>query len=164
VNVDYLVLAARIPQELAELRQTIARAERASQVAKQQVSDSDLYIDAVALNLHDFYTGLERIFRQIVTTVDRSMPISEGWHRDLLRQMCIELPGIRPRVLGETTCRTLDEFLRFRHVVRNVYAFQLDGDRVSRLAEDARVLLENIHSELITFVVFLEKAGHDTAT
>ncbi len=64
MNVDYLVLAARIPQELAELNQVISRAERGNIAAKQHAEDSDLYIDAVALNLHDFYTGLERIFRQ----------------------------------------------------------------------------------------------------
>lgn len=164
MNVDYLVLAARIPQDLSELKETIFRAERASRAAKQQASDSDLYIDAVALNLHDFYTGLERIFRQIVTTVDKSMPTNEGWHRDLLRQMCIELPGIRPRVLSETTCSALDEFLRFRHVVRNVYAFQLDGDRVSRLTGEAKALLKQIYAELMKFVVFLEQAGQDTTT
>jgi len=163
VNVDYLVLAARIPQELAELKQTISRAERANVAAKKQAGDADLYIDAIALNLHDFYTGLERIFRQIVTTVDRSMPSSEAWHRDLLRQMCVELPGIRPQVLTDVTCATLDEFLRFRHVVRNVYAFQLDGDRVSRLTEEAKTVLEQIHSELMKFVIFLEQAGQETA-
>lgn len=163
MNVDYLVLAARIPQELAELKQTISRAERANVVAKKQAGDADLYIDAIALNLHDFYTGLERIFRQIVTTVDRSVPSSEAWHRDLLRQMCVELPGIRPQVLTDTTCATLDEFLRFRHVVRNVYAFQLDGDRVSRLTVKARTVFEQIHFELMKFVIFLEQAGQETA-
>ncbi|HRO23725.1 MAG TPA: hypothetical protein PLR07_05440 [Promineifilum sp.] len=164
MNVDYLVLAARIPQELAELNQVISRAERGNIAAKQHAEDSDLYIDAVALNLHDFYTGLERIFRQIVTTVDRSMPASEAWHRDLLRQMCVELPGIRPRVLTEVTCTALDDFLRFRHVVRNVFAFQLDGDRVGHLTLEARTVFDQLYSELMMFVIFLEQSGQDTTS
>ena len=127
MNADFLVLAGRIRQETAELSTIIARAERACRVARQGGEDSDLYVDAMALNLHDFYSGLERIFRQIATTVDRSIPSGQEWHRDLLGQMCVDVPNIRPTVLTRDTCDALDEFMSFRHVVRNVYAFQLDG-------------------------------------
>ena len=39
--------------------------------------------------LHSFYSGAERIFREIARTVDASMPESVDWHRRLLRQMSI---------------------------------------------------------------------------
>jgi len=130
----YVVVGSRIRQEVAELEKVVARAEHAMQLA-QACQEHDLYLDSAALNLHDFYSGLERIFRHIATDVDRSFPLGSDWHRDLLRQMSIALPQIRPQVLCTQTSHRLDEYLRFRHVVRNIYAFALDGERVARLIE-----------------------------
>ncbi len=59
---DYLVVASRIRQELTDLERVVTRAERAITATHQRPEDQDLYIDSAALNLHDFYTGLERIF------------------------------------------------------------------------------------------------------
>ena len=59
---------------LAELEWVVARAERAISAARHRAEDQDLYINSAALNLHDFYAGLERIFHQIATTVDGNLP------------------------------------------------------------------------------------------
>ena len=37
-------------------------------------SSDDYYLDGVALNLHGFYAGLERIFELIATAVDGVLP------------------------------------------------------------------------------------------
>lgn len=111
---DYLVVAERIRQELTDLEQVIARAERAITAAHQRPEDQDLYVDSAALNLHDFYTGLERIFQQIATTVDGNLPTGGEWHRDLLYQVQADLPDLRPPVLSTDAVKALDEFLRFR--------------------------------------------------
>ena len=128
---DYLVVADRIRQELTDLERVVARAERAITAARQRPEDQDLYIDSAALNLHDFYAGLERIFQQIATTIDGNLPTSGEWHRDLLRQMQADIPDLRPPVLSAEAAQVLDEFLRFRHIVRNIYAFQFDPERVA---------------------------------
>lgn len=159
MNADFLVLAGRIRQEVGELENVVARAGRASHVARKGREDSDLYVDAAALNLHDFYTGLERIFRQIAVTVDRSEPAGQEWHRDLLKQMCIDIPDLRPPVLSPEMCAALDEFMRFRHVVCNVYAFQLDGERVEQLVKGGQELMKRIAAELNEFAAFLERSG-----
>jgi hypothetical protein len=96
----YVVLADRIRLELAELERVVARAERAMRAAIQRPEDQDLYVDSAALNLHDFYSGLERIFRQIAATVDNHVPESPEWHRELLFQMVAEVPELRPAVLS----------------------------------------------------------------
>jgi hypothetical protein len=50
----YAVVAGRIRQELGELERIIARTERAIAAARERPEDQDLYLDAAALNLHDF--------------------------------------------------------------------------------------------------------------
>ena len=41
------------------------------------------------------------------------------WHLLLLEQMTKEVPGIRPAVISTETGTRLDEYRRFRHVIRN---------------------------------------------
>jgi len=131
VTKPYQVLTGRIRQELADLEIIVNRAERAMTAATRSTSENqDLFIDSVALSLHDFYTGLERIFSQIATVVDESMPEGREWHQDLLNQMGIAWSDLRPQVLSTETISFLDEYRRFRHVVRNVYAFEFELQRI----------------------------------
>jgi hypothetical protein len=125
----------RREQERSELEHCRKQAWTA---ARRRPEDQDLFIDSAALSLHDFYAGLERIFHQIATTVDGSLPADREWHRDLLQQMQADLPDLRPPVLSREARQAVDEFLRFRHVVRNIYAFQFDPERVERLVQLAQ--------------------------
>jgi len=133
----YIALAKRIRQELADLEQILARAERAITALLSRPQDSEFYVDSAALNLHDLYAGLERIFRQIAATVDDNLPTGAEWHRDLLFRMNDDLPEIRPPVLSGETVSGLDEFSRFRHVARNVYTFSLGENQIVRLVSEA---------------------------
>ena len=156
---EYVLLAGRIRRELSDLDRAVARADRAARVAQSETVDSELYIDAAALNLHGFYTGLERAFQQIAEIVDESIPAGAEWHRALLEQMCIEFPGVRPAVLSSAACQSLSEFMRFRHVVRNVYAYNLNPERVLQLVEECARLYSQIKVELSQFALLLEEIG-----
>jgi hypothetical protein len=68
VNERLLRLAERIRAELEELDRVVARVRHARD--QQQRTGDDLYLDSVALNLHGFYAGLERLFELIATRVD----------------------------------------------------------------------------------------------
>lgn len=157
------VVAARIRQELIELEKSVKRAERAMNAATGNESDNkDLFLDAAALSLHDFYTGLERILSQIARAIDGSMPEGREWHRDLLTQMGIALSELRPQVLSTETIYLLDEYRRFRHVVRNVYAFEFDRERVEPLIKRLGQCFIQMQEELLGFADFLEQLGEDS--
>jgi len=108
-------------------------------------------------NLHDFYTGVERIFRHIASTIDRALPTGRDWHQELLRQMAEERPGIRPAVISDETLDSLDEYRRFRHVVRNIYAFQFDPVRLERLVRALSPAFTRARGELEAFADFLAR-------
>ena len=153
---SYLVLAERIRKELEDLDRLVARANRAVSTAKKNPQDADLFLDSASLNLHDVYSGFERMFKQIAATVDGSVPTSAEWHRELLNQMELDLPKVRPPVLTRETIQRLDEYLRFRHVVRNVYTFSFDPERIGRLVNELEDVYEQVKLELSTFAEFLE--------
>ena len=157
----YAVIAARVRQELASLERVVDRAERAIAAARARPEEQDLYLDSAALNLHDFYAGLERIFRQIAVTVDQSIPSGPEWHRELLRQMNVALPQMRPQVISEETIKTIDEYLRFRHVVQNVYSFEFEPERIEHLVRCLRPSFEQVRVELLAFAEFLDELAQE---
>jgi hypothetical protein len=157
MNGQYAVVVGRIRQELHELERVVARAQRAIAVARRHPEDQDLYLDSAALNLHDFYGGIERILHQIAVSVDGSVPAGREWHRELLRQMSIALPRVRPRVLSTETVQALSEYLGFRHVVRNIYTFQFDPERIERLVVELAPTFSQVRTELEAFARVLEQ-------
>jgi hypothetical protein len=52
-------------------------------------------IRATASILHDFYSGIEKIFEKIALTIDNSLPSGEEWHIELLSQMAKPFSKIR---------------------------------------------------------------------
>ncbi|MBN2548924.1 MAG: hypothetical protein JXB15_07190 [Anaerolineales bacterium] len=155
----YIVLAERIRSELSDIEPLIERAERAVAAIQRNPENQDFFVDSAALNLHDFYSGLERIFQQIATNIDQHLPDSRDWHRELLEQMHLAISTLRPAVISESTLSSLDEFMRFRHVVRNVYTFTLDVKQIHRLVEMARPAFQSAQADLLNFALFLDEVG-----
>ncbi len=118
------VLSSRILRELGDIKVVVKRAIDGFDSAKR--NQDDLYLDAVALNLHAFYSATERVFEKIANDIDDSVPTGANWHRELLDQMVLEIEGIRPAVLSAELKEELEDYRGFRHVVRNVYTFHLN--------------------------------------
>lgn len=133
MNTLYQELSERIRGELTDLDRGVQRAQRNWPQAQKALGDQNVYVDSVALNLHGFYSGLERLFELIARNVDRTFPAGETWHRDLLQQMAKDRANVRPAVISPECARALDEFRRFRHLVRNVYTINLVPDRMKEL-------------------------------
>lgn len=151
------VLAARIRQESGELQRAIDRALGLLEKAESR-GELDL-LDGVALNLHSFYAGVERIFEDIAQEIDGAVPQGADWHRKLLVQMAAEVRDTRPAVISRATYQCLDEYLRFRHVVRNAYTFNLRPERVEELTQELHPCHARLRQELDSFAHFLEELG-----
>lgn len=148
-------LAIRIRQELDELERVLERVSEGWQRARR--SNDDYYLDGVALNLHGFYSGLERIFMLISAIIDCDLPQGENWHTLLLEKMTNEIPRVRPAVISKEISRRLNEYRGFRHVVRNVYTYRFDSTKVEKLVLSAPPLLTQLRAELSAFAAFLEQ-------
>jgi hypothetical protein len=156
VNSSYEELVERIRGEVPDLERVVQRALRAWPQAQRASGEQDAYLDSVALNLHGFYSGLERLFELIARHVDRTLPAGETWHRDLLQQMARDLADVRPAVIGQDSVLALDEFRRFRHLVRNVYTTNLVPSKMAGLMAALPELWSRLHAELLAFANFLE--------
>lgn len=154
MNQDAATLAIRIRAELADITQIVERTQRL--LSKAIDRNDDDYYDGVALNLHSFYTATERILEDIAREIDGAIPSGPKWHQDLLTQLAAEFPGIRPAVLKHSSRACLNEYRGLRHVIRNVYTFNLNPSRLQELVAMLPACHEALVQDLETFCTFLD--------
>jgi hypothetical protein len=113
---------------------------------------------ATAQFFANYYTCAETIFFRISQHFENNLP-KEKWHSALLDAMRLEIPGIRPRVLSDSTLRDLDEFRRFRYFTRYYFDIDYDWRRLSFLYDIFEGLREPLRTELAAFVKAIEIAA-----
>lgn len=152
-------LAARISRHLHDVEQVVNHSKEVYHEAINR--DDNVYFEALALNLHSFYLGVERIFEDIARTIDQGIPTGSDWHRLLLQQMASDMPPDRPTIINDTTYECLDEFRRFRHVVRHGYTTHLKIKSVKELAKGLPECFTAVQQDLHNFIQFLQQLTND---
>lgn len=108
---------------------------------------NEIEISALAALLHSFYTGIENIFKRIVLESGSALPSGESWHRELLDALS-QPSTARAAVISLPLRDRLREYLRFRHVFRQAYSFQLRWDKMSSLVLGCEETLCLLKAEL----------------
>lgn len=146
---------------VSDLEVELDRMKRLEQEIQQVQSEihhdserANLFYELQALKLHNFYTGCERIFSLVASELNGGLPSGFDWHKRLLQRMSLEYAD-RPPLLKKETARQLEEFLGFRHVVRNVYGFELDTERVQRLVDRYFVTWQQFEADVRAFMQWL---------
>ncbi len=142
-------LAAEIRHELDSLDQIRDQSSAAPR------DDAIFTLRARGSILHDFYNGIERVFVRIAEELNGGVPQGDQWHRQLVTDMSIAIPGVRPAVIDAALADALGEFLRFRHVFRNVYGFVLDPERMRPLEERLPVVLATFRTQIQVLLTWL---------
>jgi hypothetical protein len=151
-------LAASIRSEIDRLVAVVAEAELALRDFSE-ITPPLRELRGIGDIVHDFYTGIERIFEKIAPELNGGVPAGSAWHRELLESMALDLPTIRPPVIGRETVRILGEYLRFRHLFRNVYGFELEWERLQPLLKRLPAAWVAFQTDIRHFLVFLDEAS-----
>lgn len=149
-------VAARTRAELSELERAVQRAQEARREYPQS-GHRQYLLDSVALNLHSFYRGTERVFQLVAAELDEQTSSGEAWHLRLLHQMAREVAEVRPAVITPETVPLLDEVRKFRHFIRNAYTTQLDPKRMETVMNVLPDVWPSLQSQLLAFADFLDR-------
>lgn len=105
--------------------------------------------------IHDFYTGIERIFCRLAEDLEGGLPKGENWHSTLLDDMNLELSNVRPAVISVKLKDRLKEYLGFRHLFRNVYGFKLKKERLKVLIDNFDEVFSDFKNCMESFLGFI---------
>lgn len=152
----FAALRADIDREVRNLERLLCEL---NEILSTTPEGSAVRVRATGSVLHDFYTGVERVFRQIGVKIDQDLPMGEDWHIRLLQRMAVPMEGIRPRVIDEKLEAELEEYLRFRHLFRNIYGFELKWDRCQPLVENLDRVFSDLKEQIDKFESFLSSIG-----
>ena len=154
-------LTQRINDELDKIDGTLERIQRGlDNIDVLPVQAREFIENTIATDLADIYNGIERIFERIAREVDTLMPTGSRWHKNLLAQMAEKRPERCP-VISENTHRELEELLKFRHKVTNIYGKELKYEKTIPHAESINALFASVSQDLNTFTDSLAKREED---
>lgn len=129
---------------------------------KSVLSPGDNFLlRAVGSILHDFYVAAENLFETIAREIDEKLPAGEHWQRELLLQMTLSIPEVRPSVLSRETAAKMDEFRAFRHIFRNVYGYNLSSERIVDLLNKYTHIAECLDKEVSSFIQMMKEIISD---
>jgi len=103
---------------------------------------SQLELAGVAALLHNFYNGIENIFKQVFQRRSFPIPQGESWHRDLL------LVAAEKGIISDLLLNNLKRYLAFRHYFSHAYALELFPERMEPLANDAVALFNEFKQQM----------------
>lgn len=124
-----------------------------------QTTPETVITAGLASYVHSFYNGLENIFELIAEYIDNFKPRSEAWHKELLDQMTLDLPDIRPPVLPAELASDLQDYLEFRHFFRHSYSFYIKWDKLQPKIVKLKSIFDRIEAALLNFFIFLGAAS-----
>jgi uncharacterized protein YutE (UPF0331/DUF86 family) len=153
-------IATDIENELERLSQLEEQIQRVEIEIGRYPALANIFYESLALKLHNFYTGCERIFQIVASELNGGLPSSYDWHRRLLTRMTTTQEQ-RPAMLTKETAQRLEEYLAFRHVVRNIYGFELDPQRVENLIKDYHSVWQQFKEDVQEFLDWLRKLAEN---
>jgi len=101
---------------------------------------------AIATFLHNFYNGVENIFKRLLYAKGAALENSSTWHKDLLRTT--HDTGI----ISTDLYNTLSNYLSFRHFFVHAYSFTLRWEELRPLVAGLAETLKQVKAAVDDFV------------
>ncbi|PIV55415.1 hypothetical protein COY52_06110 [Candidatus Desantisbacteria bacterium CG_4_10_14_0_8_um_filter_48_22] len=118
-------------------------------------------IRAAGSLLQDFYNCIERIFEMIGRDLNGGIPASDDWHKEILNNMAMGIEKVRPAVISENLKKDLNNYLKFRHLFRNIYGAKLEWSKMEFLVSGLPEAFKKFEKEIKVFCRFLDKASEE---
>jgi hypothetical protein len=102
--------------------------------------------------VHDFYNAVERYLERVAVELHGALPAGPDSHVRLLMSMARGVDEVRPAVLRDNVQTRLTEYLRFRHLFRHRYGYQIEWPKLVPLLQGIAHLAPDLHADLVGFM------------
>ena len=106
---------------------------------------------ALGLFLHSFYNGIENIIKFIIKEEHGKLPSGNKWHKELL-DLCFSKTKEDKQLFNANLQFILDDYLSFRHFIRNTYSFKINWDRMEYLILNIDKNWKDIKTEIVNYI------------
>ncbi|MFO7761175.1 MAG: hypothetical protein ACQES8_04055 [Thermodesulfobacteriota bacterium] len=144
------VFLSEYDMQLNEINKIYDRLEKKS-VNCQESAPGEELVESTGYWLHNLYSAFEDLFKLVSSFWENNITGNGNYHVNLLKRMRVEIPGVRPAVISETSHKHLDELRGFRHVFRHAYNFGLDEERILFLLNRVLKTKRQIMADLTQF-------------
>ena len=105
---------------------------------------NELELAGCAALLHNFYNGVENIFKQLHKKNNIPLPQGNAWHKELLHS------AYENKIISNNIEDYLKPFLAFRHFFSHAYALDLHPEKLEYLVESAPKVFEQLKKDLLS--------------
>ncbi len=158
-NNKYLALKTRLEDEMLAFEENINTL--ISLMEQSKTVPEGFVTPTLASYIVDVYTGCERMSERVAVALDGGLPTEENWHEQLLRQMADLGGNNRPSLWQGSLLLELDEYRKFRHLVRHNYQVKLKADKVLILAQKVIATSQKVQEAITQFNLWLETQATD---
>ncbi len=157
-RIEYLTLKARVDEELENLKRLetgLRKLKLFPGIKAESLNglplEDEVSCRVIGSYLHDYYSGLEKVFIHVIKSFGESLPAGTQWHKELLEKMSLNIPGVRTALIGKQTAVKVDELRGFRHVFRNAYGFRIDPVKEQALLTNLPAIAKSIKKDIQEF-------------
>jgi len=137
----------KIEFEISQIDTLLHETESLLKLAHNKTPDM-IETAAMGLLLQSFYNGIENIMKFIIKEKYEKLPSGIKWHKELL-DLCFNEQN---RLFEEEIKNILDDYLSFRHFIRNTYSYKLKWERMEYLILEIDKNWNNIKTQIIKFI------------
>ena len=145
----------KIEFEISQIDMLLDETSPLLKLAKNKIPDTT-ETAALGLFLQSFYNGIENIIKFVIAEKYERLPSGIKWHKELLDMCFIEIEGGK-KLFSEKIKNILDDYLRFRHFVRNTYSYKIKWERMEELILNIFENWEIIKNEIIDYINHFKK-------
>ncbi len=117
-----------------------------SQKSKYSIAE----LAAIATFLHNFYNGIENIFKRILTYSNVEFRDSATWHKDILKT------SSEKGLISDDLYVTLSNYLSFRHFFVHSYSITLRWEELKTLVDDVNGTFVKFKTSTYTYIEQLD--------
>lgn len=149
-DINKLAVVERLRHEFSRFEKALSTSKPVIELCKAQIPDIAEKI-AISQILHSFYCGIERITVLLLKSIGENIPNDGKWHKTLFEFMF----GANPKgvaIIRQDLKSQLEPYMAFRHVVRQVYGFELRWNDMKELVNNLEKTWEAVKSDFEAFI------------
>ncbi len=145
-------LREKVSAEEENIRQTLNDLQLALSRPERTVIERA----ALATFLHNIYSGIENILKQLLKAKGTAIPNTPSWHKDLLNLTVTE------NIISKNVAEEIFPYLTFRHLFVHVYGFMLNDVEILKLASNIATICSRFIAEIERTIENFEKPSQST--